>query len=453
MKKNSPIIKTFIVDNECFFYDAYKNEILHISKNHLYELRELMEVGLTQYALLNKENQEYWDIICLINKGYLKSQFIDEILHPETKYIQDLISRGINDLTLQITRNCNFKCRYCSFTREHKLDRKHERVNMSWQVAKAGIDFLHDHSKDSESISLSFYGGEPLLNYHLIEKAVLYTEQLFQSKIANYYMTFNASLLTQEMIDFFISHNFNLLISLDGPARIQNKHRRFYETGRETFDIVMSNVEKIRKTSSNYFHNYVNFAPVVFEDEKLEDVLGFFESIGINKDKVNYTYANMNGIDYIEKGIYDIKKPKRYYLDDKDKNKIENKFLDKSELPSTWHPYGPCIPGYTKLFLDTYGDFYPCEKIITVPFTKIGNAHDGINLQKVIQQMNIGKLTEEDCKKCWAIRYCEMCIVRCIDMERCSLSKEQKRYNCEVQKSNIENYIANILIAEKHKVK
>lgn len=446
MKSDIPIIKLFINGNKYFFYDAYKNQVLNISKKQFFEINELIKIGLNSYILLKRKDQEYLDIMSLINKGYLKSEFIEEILHPETRYIKNLIDRGLNDLTLQVTKDCNFKCRYCSFTREHKLDRNHEKVNMSWQIAKGGIDFLYNHSKDSDVISLSFYGGEPMLNFDLIEKAVLYAHQLFKSKKVNFYMTFNASVLTQYMINFLIKYQFNILISLDGPATIQNKHRKFSETGNDTFSIVMSNINRLKQTDFTYFKNYVSFAPVVFIDERLTDVLSFFASIGVDEDKISYTYANMSGIDYMESDIYrNTTKPKQYYFEDKEERKILDKFQDKTPLPPIWHPYGPCIPGFTKLFLDTYGDFYPCEKVIASPLTKIGSIFNGIDLKKVEKHMNIGKLSEEDCKNCWAIRYCEMCIVRCIDLEKDCLSKEQKQKVCNIQKNNIEKYMRKIM--------
>ena len=449
MKTDCPVIKTFILDNKYFFYDTYKNQILHISKKQFREINRLMNIGLTKYISLKEKSQEYLDVLMLINKGYLKGQFIEEILHPETPYIKDLLSRGINDLTLQVTQDCNFKCRYCSFTREHKLDRNHEKINMTWDIAKSGIDFLYNHSKDSDVISLSFYGGEPLLNFELIYKSVLYAERIFQTKTVNFYMTLNASLLNQHIIDFLVEHNFTLLISLDGPPLRQNKHRKFYETGNDTFDIVMSNVNKIKETNLDYFQDYVSFAPVIFSDESLDEIVSFFSSIGVDGEKVSYTYANMSGIDYIESDlINNTGHHKEYYFDNKEKEKIKNKFLDKSTLPSVWHPYGPCIPGFTKLFLDIYGDFYPCEKVIASSITKIGNIKDGIDHQKVYQHMNIGKLTEEECKHCWAIRLCEMCIVRCIDFDTGGINAERKRDICKVQKSNIQNYITNVLIKE-----
>ena len=49
--------------------------------------------------------------------------------------------------------------------------------------------------------------------------------------------------------------------------------------------------------------------------------------------------------------------------------------------------------------------------------------------------MNIGKLTEKECKNCWAARFCEICAMFCFDVERDVITKEQKNRACKYQRS------------------
>ena len=44
------------------------------------------------------------------------------------------------------------------------------------------MDFLWPHSVDSPSVNISFYGGEPLLEFQLLKRVVLYGEELFFGK-------------------------------------------------------------------------------------------------------------------------------------------------------------------------------------------------------------------------------------------------------------------------------
>ncbi len=61
-----------------------------------------------------------------------------------------------------------------------------------------------------------------------------------------YFMHDNATLLTEEVIDFLMENEFNLSISLDGPRNYHdcNRHKS-HDSG--SFDIVMQNIERLYK--------------------------------------------------------------------------------------------------------------------------------------------------------------------------------------------------------------
>lgn len=449
---DSPVFKCFVVNNKFYCYDTYTNKILSITREHYEELNSLQLYGMHKYVENHSNSDAANDILTLIDKGFFKINCISSISHPETPYLDDICMRGIYDMTLQVTRNCNFRCRYCSFARSHNIDRTHEERYMSWEVAKESIDFLFEHSKDSEEVYLSFYGGEPLLNFALIKQSVEYAERIFDTKKVIYNMTTNGSILSNEILEFLVKHHFYLLISLDGPREYQNNHRKFYTNGNDTFDIVMKNVQIIMQ-QQEYFKNYVRFSSVLLKDEPCNDTLDFFRSLGVESTRVEYTYANMNGIDYVEspylkyKKHSNLKTENRYdiYGDDTvTRNFIERmqqKLSENTGFPKTWHHSGPCIPSVTKIFVNVFGEFFPCEKIIESPLAQIGTLKNGLDLNKMRQQMNIGMLSEERCKQCWAARFCEICVMKCIDLETNQLSDSLKQNVCEFQKKNIEDYL------------
>ena len=79
-------------------------------------------------------------------------------------------------------------------------------------------------------------------------------------------------------------------------------------------------------------------------------------------------------------------------------------------LANTAHHGGPCIPGVQRLFVRTDGTLYPCERVNEdVDFFKIGTLDNGIDIAKVQAILNIGKVTEENCKNCWNIKNCSIC--------------------------------------------
>lgn len=93
------------------------------------------------------------------------------------------------------------------------------------------------------------------------------------------------------------------------------------------------------------------------------------------------------------------------------------------------HPGGPCIPGTHKLFVNVKGDFYPCEKVCECSAdTIIGNIDKGFDLDKAETLLNVGKLTEEQCRDCWCAKYCYICTAHLDQGD--GLSRELKQKHC-----------------------
>ncbi|MDO6640852.1 hypothetical protein Q4557_12890 [Shewanella sp. 5_MG-2023] len=69
---------------------------------------------------------------------------------------------------------------------------------------------------------------------------------------------------------------------------------------------------------------------------------------------------------------------------------------------------GCCTPGVDKFFVDSTGEYYPCER--SGKFMNIGNVKSGLNIHKVT------KIIEEytsdcndNCKLCPNLRFCDTC--------------------------------------------
>ena len=55
--------------------------------------------------------------------------------------------------------------------------------------------------------------------------------------------------------------------------------------------------------------------------------------------------------------------------------------------------------GLQRLFADVDGKFYPCERVNeTSEIMQIGDVDAGINVSKVKELLNVGKITEDSCK-------------------------------------------------------
>lgn len=69
-----------------------------------------------------------------------------------------------------------------------------------------------------------------------------------------------------------------------------------------------------------------------------------------------------------------------------------------------------CVPGKTRLLITVDGDLYPCERVSEESeVMKIGTIFEGFDIEKAKALMNIGQLTSEQCKECFAIHNCFLC--------------------------------------------
>ena len=90
---------------------------------------------------------------------------------------------------------------------------------MTWDMAKRAVDFLWEHSIDSRMVSISFYGGEPLLQFPLVQRVIQYSKARFVGKKLTFNMTTNGTLLTDDIIRYLAEHEVSLMISIDGPRK------------------------------------------------------------------------------------------------------------------------------------------------------------------------------------------------------------------------------------------
>ena len=435
-------LKAFIHNKRYFLYTPISNRLLEITKPQYSEVILLKRIGIKEYLEMSNDSTSRNDVITLIKKGVICNSTIQNIEQAYTENVVDILSRSIHSITLQVTRKCNFVCRYCLFGERNNIGRTHSNEFMPYEIAKKSIDFLYEHSYDSADITVAFYGGEPLINFELIKKIVEYSENIFHAKKITFRMTTNGSLLNENISDYLADHQFVIAISLDGPEHIQNKHRKFNINGSDTFSRVMSNIDLLSRKYPEYYTKNVSFIPVVFPDQDYTEVYDFFaNTMGINEKNIIPLIADLGGIDYTFKGVSSYDSTLSNSLEKLDDGKMKDIAIKKQNIPLTWNHGGQCLPGFKDLFVDFLGNFYPCEKAIESSGMSIGNLHSGLNVEKILSFFNIGRLTEEECKSCWAMRFCEICVVHCYDLETDTVNKESKLRACDIQKRKVLTFL------------
>jgi len=126
---------------------------------------------------------------------------------PQPKERQ--IEVDIQTVSLHMSQGCNLRCTYC-FAGEGDYGSK---GMMSHETAIRALEIL---SRGKVNFHVIFFGGEPLLNFKVIQSVVQWCEA--QTCSFTFSMTTNATLLTAEKLAWLRDHQFALTISYDGKG-------------------------------------------------------------------------------------------------------------------------------------------------------------------------------------------------------------------------------------------
>lgn len=116
---------------------------------------------------------------------------------------------------LILTERCNWRCGYCYQPRGSK--------SLKIEILDAALTAVSPFLTASPVIQ--FYGGEPLLAFGLIRRAVGRAEEIGRDsrKHFRYALTTNGSLLDRDVLSFLNEHRFTLALSFDGLAQEQGR--------------------------------------------------------------------------------------------------------------------------------------------------------------------------------------------------------------------------------------
>ena len=446
MKEKKPFVHLFYTYGGFYLYDVNKNTILKTNKK--------------TFDSIKQNNFEEENIEKLKGLGFLSSNRIREIEHPANDNLKYILQSKVKMLTLQVTQQCNLRCKYCVYSGGYN-NRSHSNKKLSFETAKKGIDFLFEHSYNSDQISIGFYGGEPLLELELIKKCIEYAEECSEGKDIAFTMTTNGTLLEKSVVEYLNCHNVSLVVSLDGPQNIHDKNRKYAKENSGSFDTIIKNIEEIKRYLPEYSKKIL-LSTVIDPQNDFGCISEFFAKSDTVKDFAiiptliteNYSkHENETSDNFIIRYGYEIFKimlsklgrlnrkytsiiVDGYYFQLKNKL-FKNKLSRTDSLSEKGHPGGPCVIGGNRLFMDINGFLYPCERVSeSSSVMRIGHIDSGFNVEKCLELMNVGKITEEECKNCWAFRFCTSCCAKADNLAE--LSAEKRLSHCQGIKSNVE---------------
>lgn len=440
--KKKPFVHVFKTWDNYYCYDVNTNSIIQLNQENYELLRQAEKI----------EDLSGTSLESLYEQGFFHPNQEDiAVEHPLCGMVQQYLDNNMQQLLLQVTQNCNLRCNYCVYSGSYK-NRVHTNKRMDFETAKRAVDFYSRHNKNLQNVRISFYGGEPLLEMDLLKKVTAYSQKVFDGRDLRFNLTTNATLLDEEKVAFLAENNFDILISLDGPGSVHDKGRVFAEGNKGTFDVIMQKLDMIEEKYPAFMEK-IGFNAVMDESNDFACTSDFFtyEFVkGLHVTATNVSQRDANDektvtYEFYLNYNYELFKLYLYYIGRLDSQyvsklirsygqAIKTEISDSVSKPykrfGKCHPSGPCIAGSQRLFVTADGVFYPCERVNEqYEVFQIGSLEEGIDTEKVVNLLNLGRITEKECRNCWAITFCNSCAGDCGNGSH--LDREQRLSKCK----------------------
>lgn len=320
-------------------------------------------------------------------------------------------------LVLWLANYCNLNCDYC-YAKDNFGTEK-----MSWNIAEQGLELL------DEKATLILAGGEPLLNFSLIEKIYMYLkERDFKGKIA---IQTNGTLITDDIARKLSKMDIKIGISLDGMFDINEKSRG--ETKK-----VIAGIRNLERYSKDVSINCVLTGENINSLESLVEFLYLFKNInGLGLDlirltsKTKFTIPKTDDLYLYLKNAY----RKTIFL-----GEIIGKYIPIREIEDTkqrlnlnHHSCNYCYSsiGQTAVVIPN-GDVYPCSSLVGEKDYLMGNL-----INKELDEIKLSSGKSLLCKTC---KYEKICRGSCP-----SRTIMNKKYDSESSDCNLRKAIFKIL--------
>lgn len=175
----------------------------------------------------------------LIEKLFLIPDEADELEVIRIRNLSRRYDSLVYNIVVMPTLECNFACKYCFESQKTGF--------MSKEIRNGIVNWAGKIARASRHCILSWYGGEPLLDFTIVEeinsrvKAICLEQKCgFVSDI-----TTNGSLITDEVIRKAEELSLNQFqITIDGAPEFHNRYRPL-RGGGESFDVVFTNLLRI----------------------------------------------------------------------------------------------------------------------------------------------------------------------------------------------------------------
>ena len=348
----------------------------------------------------------------------------------------------IKALCINIAHDCNLRCQYC-FAGQGGYGQW--RMLMSVDVARRAVDFLIAHSGPREHCELDFFGGEPLMNWHVVQQTIDYVhkQEKKHGKKIKMSLTTNGLLLDKEKVKYLTDNHISLILSLDGRKEMHDRMRPGVH-GEGTYDEIVKNLQYCvanRKGEEYYVRGTFTRYNMDFTTDVIDMIDKGFPAVSmepvVGEDTADYSIKEE-----------DLPRVKAEY------DRLAKLFIAREEEGRPFFFFhfnmdlwkGPCLPkrlrgcgaGHEYLAVVPNGDIYPCHQFVGREGYVIGNVYEGLKNFKMMRDFRMNHVfSKPECVDCWAKFFCSG---GCHANNEAFAGDIHKLFHitCEIQKKRVE---------------
>lgn len=322
---------------------------------------------------------------------------------------------NMHRITVCVSNDCNLRCKYCyaqggSYGMERNVMRE--------STAKDFVKFCVENFNKIDNVL--FFGGEPLLNYKIIQ----YICNLFEhfSKVSKFTLPSfsiitNGTLCNDDILALIHNKISSVTVSIDGDKPI-NDTNRVFPNGKGSYDKICYFIKKCKENANIQIQFEATYTAAHVKQ-------------GLSRFEIYSFLSKTFGIDGI--------------IADEEKLSMQNRLdnlhnLTKQDMLTTkfcclpmdfWQvtstivgkkPHKFCGLFDDRITVTTNGDIVACQMVIGSPQNIVGNIYEPCIVDKIKQNKRYFK-SNNICSKCWCNHLCGGCAVQKF------YSKNNKNFN------------------------
>lgn len=369
----------------------------------------------------------------LLYGGFIIEDSFNEINSLKFKMLKSRFNTDTLALTIAPTSDCNFRCTYCYEKDSFKFP------PMQKNVQDAIMRFVQEKIETINRFSITWYGGEPLLCFDIIERMSKSFKEMCQKNSVKYGagIITNGYLLSKDVCSKFPELSINSVqVTLDGDQE-QHDSRRPLKNGQGSFSMIIENLKQCKGVLPYKIALRVNIDKK--NSSAIEKVSSIIRNEGLEDTVFPYLAkvhpSNGCCVDtdcYNTEDFSDI-----FYQFEKERG--NDLFSLYPKLRSNY-----CgADAINSFVIDAEGNLYKCWNDIGFPQRVVGslvNNESAINNNSVLIDYLLYDVSEDsECAQC---RFLPLC------MGGCPSKRLQGLDRCEQVKHYLKEYLSDVLKQE-----